>query len=163
MGTLLADITGLHLSQPWSYWCCLFPWMCLMCLTVMVIAGRLLKAAVGVCVVDNVCGVAANPESFTCYDTEAERNRPGSRQRPRVSWGLPTLPERLPAQLCGQSPAGRIIAAHQQTLPLQPHIGGSAATSPRCLFNRNVKYVQVKCSKTCTTWRTRRGVSGSES
>lgn len=63
---------------------------------------RAIKSSSGRCVVDNVCGVAVNPESFTCYDTKVERNTVLAHVRGlRVSRGLPTLPERLPAQLCG--------------------------------------------------------------
>lgn len=61
-----------------------------------------IKSSSGRCVVDNVCGVGLNPESFTCYDTKVERNTVLAHVRGLgVSRGLPALPERLPAQLCG--------------------------------------------------------------
>ena len=61
---------------------------------------RAIKSSSGRCVVDNVCGVGLNPESFTCYDTKVERNTVLAHVTGlRVSRGLPTLPERLPAAL----------------------------------------------------------------
>lgn len=61
-----------------------------------------IKSSSGRCVVDNVCGVGLNPESFTCYDTKVERNTVLAHVRGLgVSRGLPALPKRLPAQLCG--------------------------------------------------------------
>lgn len=35
---------------------------------------RAIKSSSGRHVVNNVCGVAVNPESFTCYGTKVERN-----------------------------------------------------------------------------------------
>lgn len=63
---------------------------------------RAIKSSSGRCVVDKVYGVALNPESFTCYDTKVERNTVLAHVSGlRVSRGLPSLPERLPAWLCG--------------------------------------------------------------